>query len=475
MPSEKPAARVTVGANEPQPRAQKAGTESSDDAWFRRFSEKTFADSDIVRTVGKLHAAGKHEENVSLILAAITTGQSQPWMYDVLPRSMKLAGRPQQEIERALTSRIDFTTSNLDSLLVSAATMARLDGTELALELYQQASLLDPTRPEPYALAMRLARKAKDVDATEWACAGILTHVWTKDFQKRHDAARDAAADTQQELFKAGNQERLKKFKAAIAQAEQRDLQIKVEWSGDGDLDLDVKEPLGTSCSVVEPKTASGGLHIHDGFGPRRENCYEEYICVEAAPGTYDLKIEHVAGSIVGKRCVVTIVSHVGSAEKRVLRKVVSLDARTVIVPFKLEKGRRQKLGPQPQNQPTSQDSTQLTRQQIIARVRRGGGGAVGQGVAQGGAVQGGAPGQGFRLPAGAFTAGVGFTPVVGLINEGVSLTASAVVSADRRFVRISVAPFFNTLRDIQTFSFQGGTGAQQGGAVGQQGGGAGQ
>jgi hypothetical protein len=157
------------------------------------------------------------------------------------------------------------------------------------------------------------------------------------------------------------------------------------------------------------------------------------------------------------------------------LRKVVSLDARTVIVPFKLEKGRRQKLGPQPQNQPTSQDSTQLTRQQIIARVRRGGGGAVGQGVAQGGAVQGGAPGQGFRLPAGAFTAGVGFTPVVGLINEGVSLTANAVVSADRRFVRISVAPFFNTLRDIQTFSFQGGTGAQQGGAVGQQGGGAGQ
>jgi hypothetical protein len=469
---------VKAGEGRAQPRAGKAGTESSEDAWRRRFTQKTFPANDIIRAVGKLHAAGKHDENVALILAALTTGQSQPWMYDVLPRSMKLAGRPQKEIERALTSRIDFTTTNLDSLLISAATMARLEGTELALELYQQAALIDPIRPEPYAMAMRLARKVRDVDATEWACAGILTHVWTKDFQKRHDSARDASVDTQQELFKAGKLERFREFKMAIAQAERRDLQIKVEWSGDGDLDLKVKEPLGTACSIVQPKTASGGLHIHDGFGPRRENCYEEYICVEAAPGTYELQIEYVddGGRIVGKRCVVTIVSHVGSVAKRVFRTVVSLDGPTVNVPFKLEKGRRNQLGPVPVKQPSPQGSTQLTRQEIIARVRRGGGQrAAGQVAAQGGAGQGAAPGQGFRLPAGAFTAGIGFTPVIGFINEGVSLTANAVVSADRRFVRISLAPFFNTLREIQTFSFQGGAGAQQGGVGAQQGGVAGQ
>ena len=57
---------------------------------------------------------------------------------------------------------------------------------------------------------------------------------------------------------------------------------------------------------------------------------------------------------------------------------------------------------------------------------------------------------------------------MIGLINEGVSLTATAVVSPDRRFVRLSVAPFFNTLREIQTFSFQGGAGVQQGTGVGQ-------
>lgn len=447
--------------------SRKAGTESPEESWFREFSKTVFPQKDIVRVVAKLHAAGRHDENVALMLAALATGQSQPWMYDVLPRSMKLAGRPQNEIDRALSSGIDFTPTSVNSLLVSAATMSRLDGNELALELYQQAASIDPTRPEPYALAMKIARKAKDVDATQWACTGILTHVWTKDFLKRHNAARDAAADTVQELFRAGKTERLETFKTAIAQAERRDLHIKVEWSGDGDLDLKVREPLGTACSVVQPKTASGGLLIHDGFGPRRENCFEEYICVEAAPGEYEIQIEYVDGRIVGKRCVVTIVSHVGSSEKRVFRTVVSLDGPTVTVPFKLDKGRRKELGPKLQRQAAAQGSVGLTRQEIIARVRRGRP-AGGQVLAPQGGTGQGAIGSGFRLPAGAFTAGVGFTPVIGIINEGVSLTANAVVSADRRFVRISVAPFFNTLREIQTFSFQGGNGAAQGGATGQ-------
>jgi len=427
----RPGSKTTKTGSQPiaagrtvETKARKAGTEPPGEAWYRRFQQTTYPPKDVIRAVGKLHAAERHDENVALMTAAITLGQSQPWMYDVLPLSMKLAGRPQHEIERALTSRIDF-----------------------------------------------------DVDATEWACTGILTHVWTKDFQKRHDAARDAAADTVQELFKAGKMDRLKTFKAAMTQAERRDLLIKVEWSGNGDLDLRIKEPLGTTCSVGQTKTASGGLHIHDGFGPRRENCYEKYICVEAASGKYELQIEHVDGNIVSKRCVVTIVSHVGSPSKRVFRDVLTLDGAgsglVATLSFKLENGRRKELGPKPQKQPAAQGVTRLTRQQIIARVRQGQPPARGQVAGQGGAGQGATTGAGFRLPAGAFTAGVGFTPVIGVINEGVSLTANAVVSADRRFVRISVAPFFNTLRDIQTFSFQGGgTAPQGGGAVPQAGGG---
>lgn len=35
-------------------------------------------------------------------------------------------------------------------------------------------------------------------------------------------------------------------------------------------------------------------------------------------------------------------------------------------------------------------------------------------------------------------------------------MSATAVISADRRYVRISAAPFFSTVGDVQTFNFAG-------------------
>ena len=68
----------------------------------------------------------------------------------------------------------------------------------------------------------------------------------------------------------------------------------------------------------------------------------------------------------------------------------------------------------------------------------------------------------------GAFS--VGFTPQIGFIPDGISLTVTAVISADRRFVRLALAPFFNNLIDLQTFSFLGGQTGGQAGGGGQQG-----
>jgi type II secretory pathway component GspD/PulD (secretin) len=63
----------------------------------------------------------------------------------------------------------------------------------------------------------------------------------------------------------------------------------------------------------------------------------------------------------------------------------------------------------------------------------------------------------------------VGFQPIITVIPEGISLSVAAVVSADRRYVRLSVFPLFTTITDVFTFSFitGGGVGgaAQQGAA----------
>ena len=57
----------------------------------------------------------------------------------------------------------------------------------------------------------------------------------------------------------------------------------------------------------------------------------------------------------------------------------------------------------------------------------------------------------------------VGFTPQITVVREGTTLQVSAVVSADRRFVRLTVNPVFSNLTDVFTFSFAGGAGGAAG------------
>ena len=64
----------------------------------------------------------------------------------------------------------------------------------------------------------------------------------------------------------------------------------------------------------------------------------------------------------------------------------------------------------------------------------------------------------------GAFT--VAFAPNVQIFTEGVTLLVTAVVSADRRYVRLSLVPDFRSITDVFTFTFSG-TGGSSGGNSG--------
>lgn len=63
----------------------------------------------------------------------------------------------------------------------------------------------------------------------------------------------------------------------------------------------------------------------------------------------------------------------------------------------------------------------------------------------------------------------VGFQPIINVIPEGVTLTVQAVISADRRYVRLTVIPLFSSIADVFTFTFQGGTGQNGQQGLGQQ------
>lgn len=48
--------------------------------------------------------------------------------------------------------------------------------------------------------------------------------------------------------------------------------------------------------------------------------------------------------------------------------------------------------------------------------------------------------------------------PVIVVLNEGTMMTIQAVVSNDRRYVRLTVVPFFTQVGDVDTFTFEGST-----------------
>jgi hypothetical protein len=67
----------------------------------------------------------------------------------------------------------------------------------------------------------------------------------------------------------------------------------------------------------------------------------------------------------------------------------------------------------------------------------------------------------------------VGFQPVIVTLPEGTQMQANAVISADRRYVRITAAPSFTGIGNVTTFTFAGSS-RPSGGAGGGGGGGAG-
>ena len=310
------------------------------ESWEQLFKRSKPAQGAVRETVLALHDKKQFKEITTVIEAALLRGYSEPWMYHVLAQYMKLTGRPPAEVERALLSRIDFTAVHVPSMMMSAAFLKRLDADEQALKLYKQAARLAPSRPEPYVLGLRIARDKKDWASIGWGAAGVLSYAWVKDYEKLHTEADGAAVDAYKALMKQGQRKAAAKIQSQVKDAKQRDLMLKLTWSGKGDLDLIVEEPTGTVCSYGEPQTNSGGFLLNDGSGINEQDCVERYVCPVAHSGQYKVRIRHVVGEIVGKRALLEVVLYRGT-DKEVSKQVtVKLEQDDAVVQVPLARGR---------------------------------------------------------------------------------------------------------------------------------------
>jgi hypothetical protein len=413
--------------------------------WAAYFSQHRPAPRAVARQVDQLLKAQQYEHAIELMQAAVIEGQSQPWMYEALAVAMQAAGRPEADIERVVLSLADFGTADFGSLTFSAAYLVRLGRESAGLRLYREASRLLPEQPEPYVLGLKLARRLGDVDGVQWAVAGVLQHAWTHDYKTLHREAENAAAEFQQRLAKTGDAARAARFQQSVTTARQRDLVARLVWNGPGDLDLRIEEPSLTVCSFQSPQTAGGGILVHDGYGPQADNCYEEYVCPQGLTGDYRFIVKHVWGEIVGRRATLTIIEHQGTPQERVTTQPIALGAEDAVVRVKLADGRRQTprvtaaavsaataLPPKTGRRRTLSPAAQQAAAELAASREQ-----LGQ----------------FEIRR---TGAIGFQPVITIIPEGETFTAQAIVSPDRRYVRIGINPTFSNLIRTETFTFFG-------------------
>jgi hypothetical protein len=440
-----------------------------DKLWREYFDKHQPTSSAIAELVLQLQAGKKYDHVIAVIEAALLAGQGQSWMYDVLALTMQLAGRPKAEVERALMSHLDFAATDVASTLFSAAYLARFGAKEQALKLYRQASDLEPTRPEGYVLGLRLARELKDYAATQWAATGVLQSAWNKDYEQLHQEAEDAALNAERALRASGKGSQADALRDAMARARIHDLFVRLQWSGDADLDLSVQEPLGTTASCQEPQTRGGGVHRHDGYGPDPKNCYEEYVCAFGVPGVYVIRVRRIDGAIVGNRAQLTVVRNQGAKNETTQTFVIRLKGDRAAVRIPVLDGRRRELVP---DRPAANGRTSLLQRLLPVllgqspRPRQIPWRAIPMAIAPG-AVAPAAAGQGAAAPGAgnasfvtqaAATGGlaVGYQPVIEEIPQGVTMTAAAVVSNDLRYVRLAINPSFTTITEVFTFTFVG-------------------
>ena len=474
-PAEKPAAV--------DKRPAKIEVEISKDAkpevvWEEYFSKNDPQPKAVRDAVRRLMNEQKFDHVTALIGAALRHHQWQPWMYEAMALAMQAAGRPKAEIERAVMSAVEFA-NNVEDLLMVGNFLEQMGLNARALQVYHQASQLAPLRPEPYMLGLKVARLTNNLDGLKWASLGILSQAWPKDQISVWNAGLGVSKEVLDKLRAEKRTQEADAFLAQLDQAVRRDCVLVVTWTGDADVDVLVEEPAGTVCSLRNPRTTSGGVLLGDGISQTGRDSFgghsEAYVCPKGFDGKYRVLVRRVWGKVTTGKVNVEVITNLGTKMASDVSKKINLAKDEAMVVFDLKDGRRKEplLAQQVANDVKGQLALnrQILAQQLAAAadprsllgmaVSRSGS-AGNEGVAGGGD-------QLRQLLGANFGGAVGYQPVITVLPEGAMMMAMAVISADRRYVRITASPQFTGVAEVNVFntstgsntSGQGGTGGQ--------------
>ena len=416
-----------------------------------------------ISTDGESSASAQEHINeiVTIIRASLRRGFAQPWMYEALALSMGMNEAPDVDVERALMSAVDFGGSHED-ILHAAMYMARMGFDRRALDLFQDISVERPVWPEPYVNGLAAAKRLEDIEGIKWACVGVLSQAWPREHRRVYENALRTAKVTLNQLRQENRDEEAEAFTTALNQSLVRDCFVKVTWTGDADIDILVEEPAGTVCSFQNARTIAGGVLLGDSFSrPGQASSHgtsEVYVCPQAFAGEYRMLLRRVWGKVAaGKVTVDVYTNYRGENETRV-RRQIPLSERDAVVIFEIDEGRRMDalddVAVETVTRKHAVNRTMLAQQlKHLEHSSASQSYLAGNAKQNGKASRNGAPG---GLNAAKGDPG-GFFPIVTLIPEGTFAFVTAVVSADRRYVRITPMPFFTGIGEVFTYNINSG------------------
>jgi len=480
--SSKEAAGIRPSAGKSAKRIELPAGADPATAWNDHFATNQESPEAVWATVEYMVSRKQFASIVHLITAAIQNGQPQPWMYETLGLAMKLDNRKPEDVERVLMSALDFVNS-ADHMLYLAQYLSDAGFEKRALSIFHQVALLEPSWAKPNVQGLRLAKRLDDIDGIEWSTLGIVSQAWNGDEAVVWKEAHNTAVAAIEKLRSEGRISTADNFERKLKEALSRDVVIVISWSGTADVDLQVEEPANTFCSAHNPRTSSGGTLLTSSSKGRdvKTNALttEEYVCPQGFDGTYKALIRRAWGKLpTGKVSVEVYTHYLGKNQERLVRKQIPLTNDEALIVFDLKDGRRTE--PMSDRQVANAVAGTVAKQvavgqQILAQqlakqdatptasfYRSRGIPVEAEGAAAGAAADGGAAVPFFARGA------VGYQPVLTTLTSGASMFARAVVSADRRYVRVSPTPNFTGIGEVNTFNFvSGSSGTSNGGNTG--------
>ena len=181
--------------------------------------------------------------------------------------------------------------------------------------------------------------------------------------------------------------------------------------------------------------------------------------------------VRRVWGKLATDKVTVEVYTHYAGSQSVPERQQIPLGKDDALVVFELKNGRRVQPIAQQQlaNAVVEQAAVgrQILAQQLAALNNPA---ALGSLLASRGSLgNGGGIGGGAINPFFARGA-VGYQPVIVTLPEGANMGTTAVVSHDRRYVRITPSPIFSGISEVNTFNYVSGTSGTSNGGTGGQG-----